>query len=123
MRTFARTAALVIIGVILLVFAIVNRQVVTFSLDPLGSLDPANTLVFSAPLFVLAIVLLAIGIIVGGVMMWFRQGKWRRLARENEARARELRAENERLSREMQALVAAPGLAPGQPVLTIAKSA
>jgi hypothetical protein len=101
MRNFFKTAALVLIAVVILVFAIANRQVVVFSLDPLGSLDTTNPLVFTMPLFVLAIVLVAIGVAVGGVATWFRQGKWRRLARTQEAEARSLRADNDRLRREL----------------------
>lgn len=116
MRKFFKTIGLVIIGAILLVFAIANRQVVVFSLDPLGSLDPTNPFVFAMPLFVLAIALVAIGIIIGGVVTWFRQSKWRRLARNAEADARTLRADNDRLRRELERSAApqiAPPMSPG----------
>ena len=116
MRKFFKTIGLVIIGAISLVFAIANRQVVVFSLDPLGSLDPTNPLVFAMPLFILAIALVAIGIIIGGVVTWFRQGKWRRLARNAEAEARTLRADNDRLRRELERSAApqiAPPMSPG----------
>lgn len=112
MRKFLKTTALVLIGAVILVFAIANRQVVVFSLDPLGSLDPTNPLVFAVPLFVLAIALVAIGIIIGGVVTWLRQGKWRRLARHAEADARTLRAENEGLKRALETRAATPQIAP-----------
>ncbi|MGZ3412004.1 MAG: LapA family protein [Xanthobacteraceae bacterium] len=112
MRKFFNTAALIVIGVIILVFAIANRQVVVFSLDPLGSLDPTNPLVFAMPLFALAIALVTIGIIIGGVVTWFKQAKWRRLARHEEAEMRALRADNDRLRREMELRATAPQIAP-----------
>ena len=44
--------------------------------------DPTDPLVFAMPLFVLAIALVMIGVLIGGIATWFRQGKWRRLARQ-----------------------------------------
>ena len=61
MKKFAKTAVLLIIGLVILVFALANRQVVVFSLDPLGSLDPASPLVFQMPLFALAVILVMDG--------------------------------------------------------------
>jgi hypothetical protein len=101
MRNFVKTAALVLIAIVILVFAIANRQVVVFSLDPLGSLEPTNPFVFKMPLFALAMILFALGILVGGAVTWFKQGKWRRLAHAEEAAARTLRADNDRLRREL----------------------
>ena len=65
---------------------VANRQIVMFSLDPFGSPDPADPLVFAMPLFALAIVLVIIGVLIGGIATWLRQGKWRRLARQREER-------------------------------------
>jgi hypothetical protein len=111
MRKYLKTAALVLVGAVILVFAIANRQVVVFSLDPLGSLDTANPLVFSMPLFALAMILFAGGIILGSVVSWFRQAKWRRLARNEETEVRGLRADNDRLRRELE-LRSFPQIAP-----------
>jgi uncharacterized integral membrane protein len=114
MRRFLKTAALVLIGVVILVFALSNRQTVVFSLDPLGSLDAANPLVFAAPLFILAIALVMVGVVVGGVVTWFRQSKWRRQARQAENETRALRAEIDSLKREVElrSVVTVPQIAP-----------
>ena len=124
MRKTLKTIVLVLIGAIILVFALSNRQTVVFSLDPLGSLDPTNPFVFAAPLFVLAIALVMVGVIVGGVFTWFRQGKWRKLARQNESEARNLRAENESLKRELEvrAEPSVPQIAPPASGFTLTRS-
>ena len=44
------------------------------------------------PLFVLIFVLVAVGVVVGGIAAWLKQHKWRVRARRAEAEARELRA-------------------------------
>jgi hypothetical protein len=47
------------------------------------------------------LLLLVVGVVVGGVAAWVRQGKWRRAARLADAHARELRAEVDRLRRRL----------------------
>ncbi len=71
----------------LIVFSVANRHRVTLSLDPFDTVDPA--LALSVPLFLLVFLILAIGVVVGGVAVWLGQAKWRRRARlEHEEAAR-----------------------------------
>ncbi len=49
------------------VVAVANRQIVTFSLDPFSLSHPAEALSIRLPLFVLLLVTLAAGAILGGV--------------------------------------------------------
>ena len=92
------TAVIVIpLAVIIVAFAVANRQTVTVSFDPLSSASPAYAA--TMPLFVLIFVLVILGVIIGGVAAWFRQGKWRRLARRLESDVRDLHAEIEALRR------------------------
>ena len=105
MRTFFRIVVLVPLALIIIAFAIANRQTVAFTLDPLGLAPTA--LNFQMPLFALAFVLVIVGVIVGGVATWFRQSHWRRAARELDAEARKLRAENDRLRRHAEMAEAA----------------
>lgn len=92
------TAVIVIpLAVIIVAFAVANRQMVTVSFDPFNSAQPAYAA--SLPLFVLIFVLVILGVIVGGVAAWFRQGKWRRLARRLEGDVRDLHAEIEAIRR------------------------
>ena len=92
------TAVIVIpLAVIIVAFAVANRQPVTVSFDPFVTADPAYAA--TVPLFVLIFVLVILGVIVGGVAAWFRQSKWRRLARRLEGDVRDLHAEVEAIRR------------------------
>jgi uncharacterized integral membrane protein len=90
-------AALVLLplALIIVIFAVANRQAVTVSFDPFGARDPA--LSATVPLFVLVLVLTIAGVVIGGVAAWRRQRKWRRAARAARAEASALRAELESL--------------------------
>jgi len=86
-------AALVLVPLALLivVFAVANRQPVTVSFDPFGAGDPA--LAATLPLYILVFILVILGVVVGGLSAWLRQHKWRRTARRAAAETRALRAE------------------------------
>jgi len=103
--------ALVVVplGVILVVFAVANRHPVTVSLDPLGGDAPALTA--TMPLFLLVLLLLGVGVVIGGVAAWWNQGKWRRAARDLATETRALRVECDALKAERQAREF-PALAP-----------
>jgi hypothetical protein len=94
-RNTVMALILVPLAIVLITFAVANRQTVVVSLDPFDQAHPA--LAVALPLFVLVLVLLIGGVIVGGVAAWLKQGKWRRAARLAEAEARQLRAEVDRL--------------------------
>jgi uncharacterized integral membrane protein len=91
MRKFFNGAVLIPLAVILVVFAVANRHMVTVSFDPFNSHDPALSL--DLPLFVVIIVVAIFGVVAGGAATWFRQRRWRRAARQHEADAREMRAQ------------------------------
>jgi uncharacterized integral membrane protein len=91
MRKFFNAAVLIPLAVILVVFAVANRHMVTVSFDPFNSHDPALSL--DLPLFVVIIVVAILGVVAGGSATWFRQRRWRRAARQHEAEAREMRAQ------------------------------
>jgi hypothetical protein len=82
---------------LLVALAIANRDVVTVSFDPFSTINPAFAL--KVRLYLLAFVLLIVGVLVGGVAAWLKQRKWRRAARNHEAEARALRAELDSLRR------------------------
>ncbi len=90
-------AALIIVplAVVFVAFAVANRHLVTVSLDPFGGDPPAASL--TLPLFVLVIVLLIVGVLLGSFAAWLRQTGWRRIARRLERDLSELRAEVDRL--------------------------
>jgi uncharacterized integral membrane protein len=95
MRKFVTVAILIPLAVIIVMFAVANREAVTVSFDPFDSANPAFAL--TLPLFILIFVLVATGVVVGGVAAWLNQHKWRARARRAEAEARERRAELEAL--------------------------
>lgn len=82
-------------GIVLVVFAVANRHAVTVSLDPFGGDAPAWTA--TTPLFLLILAMLGIGVIVGGVVTWLNQGKWRRAARDLASETHALRTERDGL--------------------------
>jgi len=82
LRKIVIAVILVPLGIVIIAFAVANRQVVTVSFDPFSAAEPAAAL--SLPLFALMIVLLIIGVIIGGAAAWLRQSEWRRRARRLE---------------------------------------
>lgn len=105
MRNFLRTIVLVPLALVIIAFAVANRQTVSFTLDPFGLASTA--LNFQAPLFVLAFALVLLGVIVGGIATWFRQAHWRRAARSLDMEVRKLRSENEQLRKHAEMAEAA----------------
>jgi uncharacterized integral membrane protein len=80
---------LVPLAVVIIAFAMANRESVTVSFDPFSAAEPAAAA--TLPLFALVILLLIIGVIVGGAAAWLGQGEWRQRARRLEREVRELR--------------------------------
>jgi len=89
------------LGLILVTFAVANRHFVTVSFDPFVSSDPSLSV--TLPLFLLLILTAAIGVVAGGLAVWFGQRRWRRAARRNEADARTARGELADLRAQMAA--------------------
>jgi uncharacterized integral membrane protein len=82
---------LVPLALLIVIFAVANRQPVTVSFDPFGAGDPS--LAATLPLYILVFILVILGVIVGGLAAWFGQHRWRRAARRSAAEARALKAE------------------------------
>ena len=93
MRRVLFLVVLVPLAIVIVILSVANRGAAVFSLDPFGG----NALSFAAPLFVFLFAALALGIVVGGIAAWMRQGKWRQAARLERAEAARLRNEAERL--------------------------
>ena len=100
MRTLFRLFVIVPIAIVLLMFAFANRHLVTVSFDPFAGNDVAGPSI-TAPLFILLILAIGIGVILGGISGWVKQAKLKRAAREARAEADEARIEAARLRREM----------------------
>jgi uncharacterized integral membrane protein len=91
MRKFFTALIVIPLGLLFVVFAVANRHFVIVSFDPFNSRDPS--VATAMPLFALIIVVAILGVLAGGIATWFRQGYWRRAARQHEADARQARAE------------------------------
>jgi uncharacterized integral membrane protein len=117
LRTIVTAVILVPLAVIIIGFAVANRQTVTISFDPFDASQPAYAA--TLPLFVIIFLLVILGVLIGGIAAWLRQGKWRAAARRAEAQNRELNAEVGMLRRrlELAERAALPGRAdPPSPV-------
>ncbi len=90
MRKFVAFAILVPLALIIVMFAVANREIIGVSFDPFDTAHPAFAL--KMPLFILIFALVALGVLVGGIAAWLRQHKWRARARRAEAEARDLRS-------------------------------
>ena len=107
-QKIVRALILIPLAIVLVSFAVANRQTVTVSFDPFDRVDPAFSV--AVPLYVLILALVIAGVIVGGAAAWMRQGKWRWRARRAESQASHLRAENDQLKRRDSAVP--PGTPP-----------
>jgi hypothetical protein len=87
------------IAILVIAFAVANRQWITISFDPFSRESPFASI--DMPLWVLFFGGIFFGLIAGWIAAWLAQGKWRRAARQ--ARIELVRAEDEkaRLQREM----------------------
>lgn len=122
MKTFLKLLILVPLALLAVAFAVANRQGVTVSLDPFATDVPAFAL--SGPLFVVVLVMVVAGVVIGGVATWLGQGRHRRrvrgLRRENDA----LRGDIARLKADIATTVAEPRQeGPVFPALTAPKAA
>lgn len=90
MKRFLELIILLPIAIIGIALAVANRHAVTVSFDPFSS-NPAGAI--EAPLFIVLIAAIIVGVIVGGLFTWFSQGKHRRALRESRAETARLRAQ------------------------------
>lgn len=86
------------IAILVVAFCVANRGLVTLSLNPFAEAVAGTDLAamrFSAPLYLLLFGFLLIGVLLGGMAAWWRQGKWRNKARsvEGEVAKQKMRAE------------------------------
>jgi uncharacterized integral membrane protein len=98
LRRVVAAVILVPLAIVIVAFAVANRQNVTVSLDPFNPDVPAASLTW--PLFAVILVVLILGVIIGGIAAWLRQSKWRRTARRLEREVANLRIEVETLKRD-----------------------
>jgi uncharacterized integral membrane protein len=89
LRKIVAAIVLVPLAIVLIAFAVANRHAVTVSFDPFSANESAASV--TLPLFVLIILLLIGGVLIGGLASWLRHGKWRSTARRFERELQRLR--------------------------------
>ena len=113
MMRYLRYAYLTITALLLLFLALANRQVVEFRVLPTeiaGILGIGSG--FSLPLFVIILMAVAVGVLIGFVWEWFREMRLRNAAK---SQGRQVA----RLERELEVLRDAHSIPPRDEVLAI----
>ncbi len=96
MRGFLKLLVLAPLALILLAFFMANRQTVILHFDPIPGGDlPAPQMV--APLYMVMIGAIMVGVIFGWISTWLGQGRHRKALRATKAQLESLRRENEAL--------------------------
>ena len=89
LNRFMLIAVFVPLAIILVALAVANRGPASFTLDPF---NPRNLgLTWQLPLFVLLFAAIAVGMVVGSLATWVKQGRYRKLARQRSQEAEMLR--------------------------------
>jgi hypothetical protein len=76
-RKFLKALIMVPAAIVLGLLAMANRQPVTVSFDPFDASDTQFTV--TVPLYVLGFTILIVGVALGGIAAWLKQGRHRRL--------------------------------------------
>src|SRR5215470_17618445 len=97
LRKIVTMLVVVPLAVIIVAFAVANRQSVTVSFDSFSATTPAYAM--TLPLFALVFALLILGVLVGGTAAWIGQTKWRRTARKLDGEVRTLHQELDTIRR------------------------
>ncbi len=82
------------VGIVIIALAVANRQQVSIRLPLEIGGQPME--LFSLPLFFLLFAMLITGMMIGGFATWFKQGHYRRLARDRKVESTKLGFEAEK---------------------------
>ena len=89
LNRFVLIAVFVPLAIVLVALAVANRGATAFTLDPFNPGNPALT--WQMPLFVLLFAAIAVGMIIGSLATWLKQGRYRKLARQRSQEAETLK--------------------------------
>ena len=103
LRRIVGWVVLVPLCLVLIVFALANRQLVVVNFNPLVPSEALSTPGVGVPLFLVLFTVLLFGVVLGGIATWFAQAPHRRDERS-------FKRETERLSREVDAMRRSPTL-------------
>jgi len=105
MSRFLKIVVFIPLAIVLVALAVANRAATPFTIDPFNPGNPGLTVHW--PLFVYLFAALALGLVIGSVATWLRQGRYRKLARET---ASELQVLRDRPAPQPPVAPAAPAL-------------
>ncbi len=91
---------LVPLAIVIVALAVANRAPVTVSFDPINKADPL--FVVHVPLYLLMLLLLIAGVLIGGAVAWLKQGRWRRQSRRLAFELRGVNNENRDLKQRLK---------------------
>lgn len=92
------TAVVVLpVAALLVIFAVANRDPVILSLDPFSPGTPAWSI--QLPLYIVILLAVAVGVVIGGIADWLSQARYRREARLGRSEVRRLEQEAAALRR------------------------
>lgn len=96
MRSILRIIVFVPLGLVFLFFAVANRSAVKIFLDPFPGPEAASP-AFEAPLYLVVLASLALGVVAGSLSSWLAHGRYRRAAKVARADAKKARSEADQL--------------------------
>lgn len=112
MKAILRIIIFVPLALIILFFSMANRAPVKIGLDPFAASDAAAPTI-EAPMFMVVLAAMAIGVLAGGVSSWLGHLPVRRAAKVARAEAKKTRLEIEKLRQQALAQLPADGGAKG----------
>lgn len=98
-------AILVPTAIVLIMLSVANRTAVTLALNPFQPSDQVMSV--TAPFFVFLFAALMLGMVLGSLATWFKQGKHRKRARTNASEAVKWQSEADRQKAKAEKIAAA----------------
>ncbi|WP_363351099.1 LapA family protein [Methylocystis echinoides] len=109
MKAILRIIIFVPLALLILFFSMANRAPVKIGLDPFSPPDTGASI--EAPMFIVVLAAMAIGVLAGGVSSWLGHLPVRRAAKVARAEAKKTRLEIEKLRQQALAQLPAEGSA------------
>lgn len=85
------------LSLIALALSVANRHLVNIYLDPFAGHTSEGTQI-TVPLYIIMLLAVMAGVVIGGVTMWLEQGTYRRALRRAKSEVNALRVEIARMS-------------------------
>lgn len=107
MRKLVLVVFTIPLAIILIALSVANRAPVLATLDPFNPGNPA--LSFSLPLFAIVLVAMMVGVVLGSLLTWVKQGKHRSRAKTEASRADAIKREADAIKQERAAALLQAG--------------